>query len=458
MGDRHRAWRTILLFLHALVLGLGMVAAVHGQTNPPNNPSSSLQRSVRCPSPANPRKMYIECVGQPFDVIEETLIKDWVGLRTELSRLGITPLASYITQLMGNPSGGQSQGFTYSGTFQASISWDFYQFLRIPGLSFNIDTHWATGQNLSADHIGNIFTVQSAYSAPGNGTNNLVLGEIYMQQQLFHNALMIAAGRLAPASSFATMPVLTNYVNAGINAVPGALGINDATFTAHPPGVEWGAQVLYNLTPALQVASGLFNTNASTASGAKGGLDFAFQQGNQGVLTVVQVNYLFNHGQGDTGLPGQYSLGGFYDSNKFSRLSNPNSTKRGTYSLYGMWQQMVYRDGDASSKKGLTVWGEAAIAPTSSVNPMPYFTGAGLSYQGLIAGRDHDIAAVGVIHGRFSHSIPHTTAETVLEANYQITLYRWLSITPDMQYIIKPSGSSAIGNTFVLGTQMAVNF
>ena len=167
---------------------------------------------------------------------------------------------------------------------------------------------------------------------------------------------------------------------------------------------------------------------------------------------------LFNHGQGDTGLPGQYALGGFYDSSRFASLSNPNSTKSGTYNLYGMLQQMVYRDGDASSTKGLTVWGEAAIAPTTSVNPMPYFVGAGLSYQGLIAGRANDVVAMGGIHGSFSQHIPHTTAETVLEANYQITLYRWLSITPDMQYIIRPSGSSAIGNAFVIGTQVAMNF
>jgi carbohydrate-selective porin OprB len=46
----------------------------------------------------------------------------------------------------------------------------------------------------------------------------------------------------------------------------------------------------------------------------------------------------------------------------------------------------------------------------------------------------------------------------VIEANYQITVKRWLSITPDVQYIIRPSGSSAIGNALVLGTQVAITF
>jgi porin len=448
----YRSWPASVLILLALTMGGGMAAAAHAQT--PHPPPSA----VRCPSPANPRKLYFECVGQPFDAIEETLTKDWAGFRTALHSLGITPTASYTTQLMGNPSGGQSQGFTYSGTLQAAIFWDLDTLLRIPDLSFNIGAAWSTGKNLSADDIGNIFTVQSAYTAPDDGTNNLTLGEMYVQQQLLHNALTIAAGRLAPANTFAAMPVLTQYVNAGFNSFPGALSINDPTFTPYPPGVEWGAQAIYNLTPALQVVAGVFNTNQSSAGGGKGGLNFALQQGNRGVLAVVQFNYLFNHAPGESGLPGQVTLGGFYDSNRFSSLSTPNATESGTYSLYSMFQQMVYRDGGASSQQGLTVWGEAALAPKSSVNPMPYFVGGGVSYQGLVPGRGNDIASAGVIAGTFSHAIPRTTAETVLEANYQITVKRWLSVTPDLQYIIRPSGSSAISNAFVLGVQLATNF
>ena len=391
-------------------------------------------------------------------MIEDTLTQDWAGFRSELNELGITPTASYTTQLLGNPTGGQSRGFTYSGTLQASIFWDLHKLLRIPGLSFNIGGAWSTGKNLSADYIGNSFTVQSAYTAPDNGTNNLSLGQVYLQQQLFDSSLVIAAGRLGPGNTFATMPVFNNYLNGGIKAVIGSLAKNDATFTPYPPGLEWGTQAIYYLTPTFQLGAGVFNTNQSSAGGGKGGLDFAFQQGNRGVLSLVQANYLFNHAPEDSGLPGQYSLGGFYDGNRFTSLSNPNATESGTYSVYGMFQQMVYRDGGAGSQKGLTVWGETAIAPKSSVNTMPYFVGGGLSYQGLFPSRGNDIASAGVIWGTFSRYIPGTTAETVIELNYQIILKRWLSITPDMQYVIRPSGRSAIGNALVLGAQVAIIF
>jgi porin len=436
-----------------LLLAVGFYGVAYGQASPPRAPSS-----VRCPSPADPRNLHFECVGQDFDMIEETLTKDWAGLRTELRRLGITPTASHTIQLMGNPGGGESRGFTYAGTLQASILWDLEKLLRLAGLSFNIGAAWSTGKNLSADYIGNTFTVQSAYTAPGNGTNNLTLGQMYLQQRLLNNSLVFAGGRLSPTNTFATMPVLTNYLNVGINPVPDALGINDPTFTAYPPGVEWGAQTIYNITPAFQLAAGVFNTNQSSALGGKGGLNFALQQGNRGVLSVFQLSYLLNHAPGDAGMPGQYSFGGYYDSNKFSDLRNANSTKSGIYSIYGMFQQMVYREGGPANQKGLTIWGETALAPKSTVSTLPYFVGAGLSYQGAIPRRDSDIASAAIIYGTFSRYIPQTTAETVIEMNYQITLNGWLSITPDLQYIVRPGGSSAIKNAVVLGTQLAIVF
>jgi carbohydrate-selective porin OprB len=194
------------------------------------------------------------------------------------------------------------------------------------------------------------------------------------------------------------------------------------------------------------------------AGGGKGGADFALQQENVGALSIAQVNYFFNHASGDKGLPGQYALGAFYDGNTFSNLANINSQRKGTYSIYSQFQQMVHRVGDADSHRGLTVWAETAIAPKASVNKIPYVVATGLSYEGLIHQRSNDIVSVGVISGIFSRYIPRTTAETVIEMNYQITLKRWFSITPDLQYVIRPSGSSAVGNAFSLGAQTTIVF
>src|SRR4029453_1696644 len=59
-------------FLYSIFLGMAISAAAHGQVRPLSDPYS-----VRCPPPADPHYLYFECVGRPFDFIEETMTKDW---------------------------------------------------------------------------------------------------------------------------------------------------------------------------------------------------------------------------------------------------------------------------------------------------------------------------------------------------------------------------------------------
>ncbi len=407
--------------------------------------------SLRCPTPARAHRLYWECVGQPFDSISETLTRDWAGLRSFLASLGILPIASYTSQLTGNPSGGQRQGFTYAGTLDATIAWDLQPLLGVPGLSFTVGASWSSGQNLSAQDIGNFFTVQSAFT----GTGTVSLQQMYLQQQFLDGALSIAAGRLAPANTFATLPVFNNYFSGGINPVHGSLTINDPAFAQSPPGVEWGAQIAYSPILPLQISMGVYNTNPVSASGADHGVDFSLQQGNKGVLTVFQLTYRLHHAKTDTGLPGEYAIGTFYDSNAFTSLSPPPATVSGNYAVYAMFQQMVYR---AGGDRGLTIWGQLALAPRQSASLIPYLVAGGLSYQGLLPSRGGDIASLGVVSGVFSRHVPDASAETVIEANYQAMLPFGLSITPDVQYVIKPAGNSRIRNALVIGVQLAVNF
>ncbi len=456
-------WFAVLgggFWLIALSFSITIPAMAQDEATPAQEPTSPAQdheetayRSIRCPAPANPLNLRFECVGMRLDVIKETLTKDFAGYRTALARLGITAIHSYTGQIMGNPSGGQSHGFTNTATLEDLVSWDLYKFLGAPGLSFNVGASYASGRNLSAENIGNVFTVQSAF----NGTGKVNLQQMYMQQQLLDGGLTIALGRLAPANLFASLPVFNNYINGGINDVPGSLVINDPIFAESPPGAEWGAQGIYNLTPSVQVAVGLYNTNHFAAAGDDNGVNFAFQQGNKGVLTVTQFSYLYNQAQGATGMPGEYTIGGSYSSDTFSSLSSSGRVS-GNYNLYAMFQQMVHRDGAQDSYKGLTVWGEAALSPKQGVSSMPYFLGGGLSYQGLVPGRGNDIVSLGVIYGSFSRYIPQTSGEGVIEADYRIAYTPWFSLTPDLQYVMKPGGSNNIHNAVVLGTQLSITF
>ena len=45
-----------------------------------------------------------------------------------------------------------------------------------------------------------------------------------------------------------------------------------------------------------------------------------------------------------------------------------------------------------------------------------------------------------------------------LEWTHEFSITPWLSVQPDIQYIIKPSGTSTIPDALVLGGEIAINF
>src|SRR5262249_8000842 len=145
----------------------------------------------------------------------------------------------------------------------------------------------------------------------------------------------------------------------------------------------------------------------------------------------------------------------------------PARMTRGKSGFYVLADQMIYRERPGPSPQGLTPFVAVAVAPDESTNLLPLFVDGGLVYTGLIPGRDNHVAAFGVVYGRFSSELRRSQRlqrqtgvaaaiqyyEVALEWTYAIQVARWLSVQPDVQYIIRPGGSSSIPNALVLGTQ-----
>lgn len=310
---------------------------------------------------------------------------DWNGVREEARKLGITASGSYYAAFQTNATGGSHQVWDYAGQLTTAVDVNFEKLLKIPGMSLYFSDTWGTGSNLTA-FVGTVFPPNPNYAV------GAYLGEIYLQQKLFDGNLTLAVGRLGADSTFAGLPVFDNYVSYAINPTPVSLVVNDLSYTGPPPGLEWGAQAVYNLTPVVQVAAGVFNTNPNSANN---GNIFALQQGNKGALVTAQASYLYNQGPNDRGMQGQYTVGFFEDSNSFATLPGGSSTSDGNAGVFLLGQQMVYRPDGPGTSRGLTVWAAWAYSPKQLVSPMPVFTGAGASYQGLLKRRKHDIVSVG---------------------------------------------------------------
>lgn len=416
-----------------------------GQTSMPS-PANTSQRKLNCQHPASPGKRRFGCKDEDFDW-EETLTSDWDGARAEARKLGITLGGSYYSALQTNASGGPHQIWGYTGQLISAVDFNFEKMFKIHGMSLYVSDSWGTGSSLTTS-IDSVFPVNPNYAVGAH------LEEVYLQQKFLDDNLTLAAGRLAASYTFAGLPVFDNYVSLAVNPTPISLLSNDVSYTGPPPGLEWGAQAIYNVTPVVQMAAGVFNTNLNSASN---GNVLAFQQGNKGALVTAQLSYLYNQRPDGEGKQGQYTVGFFEDNNSFAILPNGNSKSDGNSGVFLLGQQMVYRPEGSGTSQGLTIWGAWTYSAKQLVSSMPVFGGAGLSYQGLIKRRKNDIISAGWIYGKTSNYIPSASAAKLFEMNYQWLAKRYIAVTPDFQYIWDTSGTNKPGAA-VLGVQVNLTF
>ena len=95
------------------------------------------------------------------------------------------------------------------------------------------------------------------------------------------------------------------------------------------------------------------------------------------------------------------------------------------------------------------------------------FVSGGGQYTGLVPGLSNDITLLGVAYGQCSidairanerQNFPGSTYEIAVEASYVVRINQWLSVQPDVQYIVNPGGTGTLRNSWILGGQLAVNF
>ena len=92
-----------------------------------------------------------------------------------------------------------------------------------------------------------------------------------------------------------------------------------------------------------------------------------------------------------------------------------------------------------------------------------FYVDCGLTYKGLIPTRDNDVLGVAFAYGHLNNNPQGNDGssnpgyEMVFEATYQIMLTPWLSLQPDVQYVIHRS-STDIPNALVLGAHATISF
>ena len=204
----------------------------------------------------------------------------------------------------------------------------------------------------------------------------------------------------------------------------------------------------------------------------------------QGFSFFNEAQIRWNQREEETGLPGQFKAGAWFQTGQYADVL-ADSTASGNSGYYFIIDQMLVRESEevapaqgksgknfkepvpvAKSDQGLGWFSRMGFAP-SDRNYVDYYFDAGLTYKGLVPGRDNDTAGVafgyaqlssGAQGGIASDGGTPAGAEMALEVTYQAEITPCFIVQPDVQYIINPGGATDLQNAFVIGCRASVVF
>jgi porin len=402
----------------------------------------------------------------PFQLIlpREHLLGDWYGMRSLLEDHGITPTLTFVTDALGNPSGGKRQSFTAFNNLGVDLQFDLEKLYGPKGGSFELSTSYRFGSSLSRKYIDNTFNVQQVCCGATFRVVDVAYG-----QQLFDDRVSFRAGRIATGDDFLVSPYNYVFVQNGFDGNPVGIFFNSPGMTAYP-NATWGALVKVRPTERTYVMGGWYNGDPSIRDNQHHGLDWSL---DGPLFAIGEVGYQVNGLPGDQGLLGNYKAGLWYDNSRFTdfntvaRAHSPRAS-RGNWGFYGLFDQLLVQFGERGSNRGFGVTSSLMVSPDQSVSQMPFFSTAGFLVRGIFPSRPIDVGGFGAVFGYFSNDLqdsqrraqqPVQRFETALELTYRLRfLGDALFVQPDLQYIIRPGGTGQISNAVVVGFQTGVNF
>jgi porin len=133
------------------------------------------------------------------------------------------------------------------------------------------------------------------------------------------------------------------------------------------------------------------------------------------------------------------------------------------FGMYLLADVPLYREG-SEDQQGLSVFSRAGVS-NEHLNLVRFHYGGGMTYTGLIDGRDDDQIGYAVAFASFGsdfialnsfYGTPVNSYELVHEFTYRGPVTSWLTLQGNVQYIVHPSASTEIQNAFVAGIRLEI--
>lgn len=174
-----------------------------------------------------------------------------------------------------------------------------------------------------------------------------------------------------------------------------------------------------------------------------------------GALIATEADYL----KGGT----KAAIGGWaYTAAADTPAPGASRRRHGDRGIYAYAEHRLTGD-RSDDPEGFAGWFRIGIADTG--NAIRRYLGGGIVHTGALPGRGRDQAGVSFAMADLGNRFRRSEAEArrsparhelIIEAAYQAVLTPWLSVQPDVQYVIDPGGSRIVSDAVVLGLRMKV--
>jgi porin len=425
---------------------------------------------------ALPGTVRAEC-GTTQDVL---VTIDPAGVRQALSHYGIEVGGLYYSETFAN-SGGFNQGATYFGVLDLYLDADMHKLGFWQGLCFHTNGFQIHGQSITADNVGALSPVSGLEATPSTR-----LEELWLEQHLFNDKLAIRVGQLASDTEFVVSEGGLSFLNSTwewLSTIAYDLPSGGPAYPFATPGVRVAVTpndklkflaVIYNGDPAPPCASDnpqICNNN---------GLDFEL---DDPPLLMAEGAYKYgqDHLAGQVKLGGWYHFGTFQDQ-RFDRGGNliavtglPGKTHDHNWSLYGVFDQLIWRVPGSEDPKGVALFATVIGGAPSDRNLVDFYAGGGITFSGMIPYRPNDVFGIGVAYTGISDQV-HAfdldsglpvarSYEALIEISYTMQLAKGWMLQPDFQYFWQPGGNvpnpngvGAVENAAVVGVRTTLSF
>ncbi|MDB5296090.1 MAG: Carbohydrate-selective porin OprB [Phycisphaerales bacterium] len=388
-------------------------------------------------------------VPPPTDRLDQRILK-WGGLRPALENAGITFEGVFTGDFSKNLRGGidtRSEASRY--LLDLRLNLDTRAAFGLAGGTFSVDFQQQDGRNGSEELTGD---VQGFDNADADGRTQIA--EVWYEQLLLDNRVRVKIGKVDANSEFALPENAGGFVNSSYGHSP----------TLNPwmptyPDAATSANVFVYPVSWLYAGAGVYDGNGAEDGVRTGeyGPSKLFHSGRSFFyIAEVGAKWLL----AENTLPGRAVVGGHYHDGTFGRFDG--GTQDGAAGLYAIVEQKLVHPKfyDKGNENGVYAFAQYGHTDGRVTEVTDHYS-VGVTWVGPYPKANPDTIGVGVSAARLTEADGAGFTrdfETSIEGWYNFQVTSYLSVKPDLQYIIHPGGDATIGDALAATLRVTLAF